>query len=105
MFLLDRILPLAGVLAVLIVTSLLLVRCSDSTSYKHYNLPAINPTAEITFHEYKNIHEFQKEHGNRTGKAVWSPNDNRCDVYFVAGDLSTLGHEAYHCFKGAFHEE
>jgi hypothetical protein len=69
------------------------------------SMPIERPVVELHYHEFKTLSELQSVIGNRTGKAVWSPNDNRCDIYFVAGDFETIGHEAYHCFKGSFHEE
>lgn len=88
-----------------VVMLLLFVGCKPKHQ-RLYELPAINPVAEITFHEFKTRKELQNVIGShRLGMAKWSPQDNKCDVYFLAGDFATLGHEVYHCYKGTFHEE
>lgn len=87
-----------------LATLFIAVSCTPPTA-RLYELPILNGTSVITFHEYKNKQQLQRVIGQKSGQAVWSPNDNKCDVYFVAGDFTTLGHEVYHCYKGAFHEE
>lgn len=88
-----------------VIMLLLFVSCKPQHQ-KLYELPAINPVAEITFHEFNSRKELEAVIGShKLGQAVWSPQDNKCDVYFLAGDFQTLGHEVYHCYKGTFHEE
>lgn len=95
----------SGAVIYAVILLLVFVGCKPKTQ-QLYEMPAINPVAEVTFHEFKTRKELEAVIGShRLGKAVWSPQDNKCDVYFLAGDFATLGHEVYHCYKGSFHEE
>lgn len=60
---------------------------------------------ELTIITYKNVKEAAEALDGRRGMAVWSPNDNKCTVHFVAGDMYTAGHELHHCIYGSFHLE
>lgn len=60
---------------------------------------------EVTVITYKNKQEAMAALGGRRGMAVWSPNDNKCTIHFVAGDMETAGHELHHCLYGSFHLE
>lgn len=90
-----------------LAVGLVVIACSESNmKEKFYAIPAERPVAEVTFKEYPNFKEASKVIGDtRLGMAVWNNVDNSCTVHFVAGDFTTLGHEVYHCYKGAFHDE
>lgn len=87
------------------VTVGILVACTEPGYKKYAAMPVERPVVELHYHEFSSKAEIQKVIGERTAMAKWSPQDNRCDVYFMAGDFESLGHEVYHCYKGTFHEE
>lgn len=89
-----------------ICTVLLLSLFSCSKKEPVYVQEFDKPEIQLRLHAYDSRRELEKVIGNeRLAMAVWSPNDNICDVYFMRWDFESLGHEVTHCQHGTFHPE
>jgi len=86
---------------VLAAATFLFVGCEPKTP----KFPAKTQVVELTVVTYHHKDAIMRALEGRIGMAVWSPNDNKCEVHFVAGDMVTAGHELHHCLYGSFHEE
>jgi hypothetical protein len=93
----------------------LLVGCSKPPMKQDLNRE--NETLEIHFFTFSNELEMIEDLRNKgyevpnelLGFSVWSPQDNKCEVYHVTPKYTddirtkTLGHEVAHCIYGSFH--
>lgn len=82
-----------------------------------YQLDRTGQTLQITPHAYPSqkalyddlVNQGHEVSDNVVGFAVWSPNDLKCDIYYVTPKyvdrvpMNTMGHELAHCIYGSFH--
>lgn len=98
-----------------LVIILTIIGCSESE-------PKVKPQRNyegkplvITVHAFdskKKLIKATKDYGtvHQAGLAVWSPDDNKCDVYVLrskkadSNRYNTWGHELGHCLYGSFHK-
>ena len=68
--------------------------------------------SEIKFYSYKTKEELNAtlEVIHHEGMAIWSPQDEKCEVHFIEPRFTddqntlTLGHEVLHCIRGSYHK-
>jgi len=89
-------------IGITILVVLLFSCLPQSTTRQEFNR---EKTVITRYHVYENKRELQKVTGKKSGQAVWSPNDQICDVYLVRWDFESTGHEIHHCLYGSFHKE
>lgn len=107
-------------LVVIIFAAAMVLSVFSVTTTNHviYELDRTGQTIEVTPYAYptqKALYKGLTELGhdvsdNIAGFAVWSPNDLKCDIYYVAPKyvdrepMATIGHEMSHCIYGSFHK-
>lgn len=89
-----------ALVGVLLTTSLFLVGCGKP---KHEDFQKTE--IELKINVYDTEEQLKREVGDKLGQAIWSPNDNKCEIWIVKWDMKTTGHELHHCMYGSFHKE
>ncbi len=86
--------------------ALALGACSDSDPKPKYTQEFDRQEVQLRLHAFDSRASLERIiTKKRKAMAVWSPDDNICDVYFMRWDFESLGHEVTHCQHGAFHPE
>lgn len=94
--------------ALLLVSLVNLLSCTDQKVNKEFNREGEELSVTVKVSDDIEADAF-KYHNNLMGQALYSPDDNLCDIVVdsklsISEQQKTLGHELMHCLYGNYHK-